>query len=145
VCTLTATYTPTTYSITTDAVTFSGNLSNAALSTPPSVQLTLTGLATAPASTTTLGAFSPPSPIYGQPVTFPGRGHFAERWPPDDNGSVSFYNGATLPATVPVNSTGQASYTTSSQPAGQDTFTAAYAGAVKYASGSTSVSITLTP
>ena len=65
--------------------------------------------------------------------------------PPDDNGSVSFYNGATLPATVPVNSTGQASYTTSSQPAGQDTFTAAYAGAVKYASGSTSVSITLTP
>ena len=63
--------------------------------------------------------------------------------PPDDNGSVSFYNGSTLLATVPVNSTGQASYTTSALPAGQDTITASYAGGLNYASGSSSVTITL--
>lgn len=68
-CALTATYTPTTFQTTTDSVTFTGNLSNAALSNPAAVQLTLTGPATAPASTTTLGAFSPASPIYGQTVT----------------------------------------------------------------------------
>ncbi|HSY34752.1 MAG TPA: Ig-like domain repeat protein [Acidobacteriaceae bacterium] len=69
VCALTATYTPTTYATTSDAVTFNGNLSNAALSTPPSVELTLTGPATAPSSTTTLGAFSPAAPTFGQPIT----------------------------------------------------------------------------
>ena len=69
VCVLTATYMPTTFSITTDTVTFNGNLANAALSTPTSVQLTLTGPATPPASTISLGAFSPTSPVFGQAVT----------------------------------------------------------------------------
>jgi polygalacturonase/sugar lactone lactonase YvrE len=69
VCALTATYTPATYATTTDTVTFSGNLSNAALSTPSLVQLTLTGPTAAPTSTTTFGAFSPASPVYGQSVT----------------------------------------------------------------------------
>jgi sugar lactone lactonase YvrE len=46
VCALTASYTPTTYAVTTDTVTLNGNLSNAALSTPNSVQLVLTGPAT---------------------------------------------------------------------------------------------------
>ena len=69
VCVLTAAYTPTTYLTTSDTVTFNGNLSNAALSIPSSVQLTLTGPATPPASTITLGTFSPASPIYGQAVT----------------------------------------------------------------------------
>ncbi len=49
-CVLTAAYTPTTYSTTTDTVTFNGNLTNAALSNPSSVELTLTGPASAPAS-----------------------------------------------------------------------------------------------
>ncbi|HKF47480.1 MAG TPA: Ig-like domain repeat protein [Terracidiphilus sp.] len=69
VCTLTATYTPTTFLTTTDAVTFNGNLTNANLSTPSLVQLTLTGPSAAPRSTTTLGAFSPASPVYSQTVT----------------------------------------------------------------------------
>jgi polygalacturonase/sugar lactone lactonase YvrE len=69
VCALTATYSPTTYSTTTDTVTFNGNLANAELSTPSLVQLTLTGPATPPASTTALGTFSPASPVYGQSVT----------------------------------------------------------------------------
>lgn len=42
-CALTATYPTATTAATTDAVTFNGNLTNAALSTPSSVQLTLTG------------------------------------------------------------------------------------------------------
>ena len=69
VCALAAAYTPTTFATTTDAVSFDGNLTNAALSTPSSVQLTLTGPATPPASTIALGAFSPASPVYGQAVT----------------------------------------------------------------------------
>ena len=64
--------------------------------------------------------------------------------PPDDNGSVSFYNGSVLLATVPVNTAGQASYTTSTLDAGQDTITATYSGGANYASGSSSVTITLT-
>lgn len=41
VCALTAAYTPKTFALTTDRVTFNGNLTNAGLSTPSSVQLTL--------------------------------------------------------------------------------------------------------
>ena len=67
VCPLTASYTPTTFTTTSDTVTVS-NVLNAALSTPASVQLTLTGPATAPASTTVLQA-TPSSPVYGQTIT----------------------------------------------------------------------------
>jgi hypothetical protein len=80
----------------------------------------------------------------GTPVTFQATVASWSAGPPDGNGSVSFYNGSTLLATVPVNSTGQASYTTSTLPAGQDTITATYAGEANYASGSGSVTITLT-
>ena len=69
VCALSAAYTPTTFVPTTDAVLFNGNLTNAALSTPSAVQLTLSGPAAPPASTIALGAFSPASPVYGQAVT----------------------------------------------------------------------------
>jgi hypothetical protein len=43
-CSLTATFTATTFANPTDTATFNGNLTNAALSTPSSVQLVLTGL-----------------------------------------------------------------------------------------------------
>jgi sugar lactone lactonase YvrE len=68
-CALTATYTPTTFVTTTDTVTFNGNLANAALSTPSSVQLVLTGPAVAPAATIALNPVSPASPVFGQTVT----------------------------------------------------------------------------
>jgi hypothetical protein len=58
---------------------------------------------------------------------------------------VSFYDGATLLATVPVNASGQASYTTTTLPAGKQTITATYAGGTNYASGSASATITLVP
>jgi hypothetical protein len=61
---------------------------------------------------------------------------------PNDNGAVSFYDGSTLLATEPVNSSGQASYTTTTLPVGKQTITATYAGGVNYASGSSSATIT---
>jgi hypothetical protein len=64
---------------------------------------------------------------------------------PNANGAVSFSDGNTLLATVPVNSIGQAGFTTSSLHAGTHTITAVYAGGFNYSSGSSSVTITLTP
>jgi sugar lactone lactonase YvrE len=63
---------------------------------------------------------------------------------PNANGAVSFYDGGTLLSTVPVNGSGQASYTTSSLSADTQTITATYAGGTNYASGSSSVNITIT-
>jgi sugar lactone lactonase YvrE len=68
-CTLTATFTPTTFANPTDTATFNGNLANANLSTPSAVQMVLTGPTTPPTAAITLGAFSPSSPVYGQTVT----------------------------------------------------------------------------
>ena len=67
-CSLTASFTPTTFANPTDTATFNGNLTNAALSTPSAVQLVLTGPTVPPTATITLGAFSPASPVYGQSV-----------------------------------------------------------------------------
>lgn len=64
--------------------------------------------------------------------------------PPNSIGAVSFYDGSQLLATVPVNSSGQASYSTSSLPVGSQTVTASYAGAANYATASTSVTMTIT-
>jgi arabinogalactan endo-1,4-beta-galactosidase len=64
---------------------------------------------------------------------------------PNANGSVTFYDGGNLLATVPVNSSGQASYSTSALSTGSHNITAAYANGTNYASGSSSVSITLAP
>jgi hypothetical protein len=64
---------------------------------------------------------------------------------PNANGAVSFYDGSNLLSTVQVNSAGQASYSTSTLPAGTQTITATYANGTDYASGSSSVTITLTP
>jgi hypothetical protein len=64
---------------------------------------------------------------------------------PNGNGSVSFYDGQTLLATVTVNAAGQASYTTANLAAGGHTITATYAGGSNYSSGSGSATITLTP
>ncbi|MGB0065908.1 MAG: glycosyl hydrolase family 28 protein, partial [Terracidiphilus sp.] len=64
VCALTANYAPTTYATTTDTATFNGNLVNAALSTPSTVQLTLTGPATPPASSIVIASLSPSLPVY---------------------------------------------------------------------------------
>jgi hypothetical protein len=80
----------------------------------------------------------------GTSVTFSSSVASWSAGPPNATGAVSFYLGATLLAAVPVNASGQASYTTANLPAGSDAITATYAGGANYASGSTSVTITLT-
>jgi hypothetical protein len=65
--------------------------------------------------------------------------------PPNATGSVSFYDGSALLTTVPVNSNGGASYTTTALSAGSHTIKATYSGGTNYASGSASVTITLAP
>ncbi|MGO4213785.1 Ig-like domain-containing protein, partial [Terriglobus sp. YAF25] len=62
--------------------------------------------------------------------------------PPAGVGSVSFYDGSTLLATIAVDSNGRAAYTTSSLTVGSHTITATYNGA-NYASGSGSATITV--
>src|ERR1019366_4002994 len=68
-CAFTATYTPTSFVTSTDTPTLNGNLVTATLSTPSSVQLTLTGPAAPPAPAFSFN-FSPTSLVYGQTVTF---------------------------------------------------------------------------
>jgi hypothetical protein len=65
--------------------------------------------------------------------------------PPDATGSVSFYSGQTLLSMVAVDNKGDASYTTSSLSVGTRTIAATYSGGTYYATGSSSVTITITP
>jgi polygalacturonase/sugar lactone lactonase YvrE len=79
----------------------------------------------------------------GTSVTFSASVSSWSAGAPNANGSVSFYDGKTLLATIPVNGSGIAAYTTSSLTAGSHTVTATYAGGTNYATGSSSVTITL--
>ncbi|HTU49797.1 MAG TPA: Ig-like domain-containing protein [Acidobacteriaceae bacterium] len=65
--------------------------------------------------------------------------------PPNALGTVSFYNGKNLLATVPVTASGTAAttVTASSLGNGSKTLTASYSGSANYASGTTSVTITV--
>ncbi|MGH9600274.1 MAG: Ig-like domain repeat protein, partial [Terracidiphilus sp.] len=131
VCALAATYTPTTFLTTTDAVTFNGNLANAALSMPSAVQLTLTGPATAPGSSIALGAISPPSPVYGQTVAASATVSGASVLP---TGTVVFtVDGSTYSATV---TSGVATANIAGLNAGPHTLSAVYTSSNGYASSS---------
>jgi hypothetical protein len=81
----------------------------------------------------------------GTSLTFQAAVSSGTAGPPDANGTVSFYNGDTLMANIPVNASGQASYTTAALSAGIHTVTATYSGGSNYASGSSSVTIILIP
>ncbi len=65
--------------------------------------------------------------------------------PPNQLGTVSFYNGSQLLGTVPVSATGTAATTVaaSSLSNGRHTFTATYSGSPNYSSGSDSVTVTV--
>jgi hypothetical protein len=65
--------------------------------------------------------------------------------PPDGTGAVSFYDNGSLLATVPVDASGTASFTTSSLAAGSHNITGTFGGAPNYASGSSSATIKLAP
>jgi hypothetical protein len=65
--------------------------------------------------------------------------------PPSGIGSMQFFDGNNLLATVPVDASGQASYSSSTLKPGSHTVTATYTGSTNYSGGSVSVIITLTP
>lgn len=128
-CALTASYAPTTFATTTDAVTFNGNLANAALSSPTSVELTLTGPATAPTPTVTLGTFNPTSPVWGQTVTLSVT--VTSALTPAPAGSVVFtVDSTTYPATL---SSGSASVQVNGLSVGPHTVSVAYTSTNGYA------------
>ncbi|MGA7159207.1 MAG: pectinesterase family protein [Acidobacteriaceae bacterium] len=133
VCPLTATYSPTTYAITTDTVTFNGNLTNSAFPSPSTVNLVLTGPATGPTASITLGGFSPSSPLYGQPVTLSAT-VTGGALPP--TGTVVFTVDSTTYNAPLVN--GVATTTVSGLPAGQHNVSAGYTSSNGYASVSSS-------
>jgi polygalacturonase/sugar lactone lactonase YvrE len=133
VCALSAAYAPTTFATTSDTVTFNGNLANASLSTPSSVQLTLTGPTTPPSSTITLGAFSPASPVYGQPVTLSATVSGSSVTP---TGTVVFTVDASTYSASLVN--GAASVIVSGLNAGSHSVSAAYTSTNGYAPATSS-------
>ena len=136
VCGVTASYTPTTYVVTTDTATFNGNLANAALSSPSSVQLTLTGPATAPSSSIALNGFTPATPVYGQTNTVSATVSGGTLTPA---GTVTF----TIDSTTTVQGTlagGVATVTLPPLTAGSHTIVAAYSSTNGYTASSTSSS-----
>ena len=134
VCAFTAAYTPTTFAATTDTVTFNGNLTNATLSNPSSVQLTLTGPSAPPASTITLGAFSPLSPVFGQAITLSATVTGTSVTPA---GTVEFtVDTSTYNATLV---TGQATALVTGLTAGSHTVSAAYTSTNGYAPATSSI------
>jgi sugar lactone lactonase YvrE len=87
-----------------------------------------------------------PSSWYAYPgtsLTFQAAISSSSAGAPSATGAVSFYDGAKLLSTVPVNASGQAAYATAGLSAGIHTITAVYAGGTNYASGSSSVVIIL--
>jgi hypothetical protein len=81
----------------------------------------------------------------GSSITFQAAVASWSAGPPNATGSILFYDGPTLLATVAVNSSGQASYTTTGLSTGIHTITATYAGGTNYAAVSSSVTITIAP
>jgi sugar lactone lactonase YvrE len=141
VCSLTATFSPTTYASPTDTATFNGNLTNASLSSPAAVQLVLTGPAVAPTPTIALGAFSPSSPIYGQTVTVSTTVSGTSIVP---TGTVVFTVDSSNTSVGLINGVATASLTGLS--GGSHTVSAVYTSTNGYASVSTSgTSLTVTP
>jgi hypothetical protein len=80
----------------------------------------------------------------GTNITFQADVTSSSAGPPNSTGVVSFFDGSQPLTTVPVNTSGQASYTTASLSLGYHTITATYSGGANYASGSNSVTITIT-
>lgn len=80
----------------------------------------------------------------GTSITFQAAVSSWSAGPPNATGAVSFYDSTTLLSKIPINASGQASYTTSNLSFGNHIITATYAGGTNYGSGSSSVVIALT-
>jgi sugar lactone lactonase YvrE len=131
-CVLTATYTPTTFATTTDTAIFNGNLANASLSTPPSVQLVLTGPSTLPTATIVLNAISPASPVFDKTVTVSATVSGPSLTPA---GTVAFtVDGSTTTASLTV---GVATTTLTGLSVGTHTISATYTSSNGFSSATT--------
>jgi len=142
VCALSASYTPTTATITSDTVTVNGAL-NADLSTPASVQLILTGPATTPTSSITITSFLPAAPIFGQSVTVSATVTGTSLEPA---GTVAFYldGSSTAAASGTVNGSGVATGSLTGLSVGLHSVTATYTSSNGYPTATTSVSSSFT-
>lgn len=124
----------------TDSITavYSGNVIFAA-STSTALIETVTKAALT--TTTTSLSASPTQTTSGQQVVLSATVSPAPTGSP--NGTVNFYNGTTLLATISANTSGVASFTTSSLPVGINSITAVYSGNAGFA-GSTSTNVSVT-
>lgn len=107
-------------------------------STSASSTIVVTGAST----TTTLGGL-PSSAVYGTNLTMTAA--VSSGGSPVTAGTVTFQDGVTVLATSPVNSSGIASYSTSTLPVGVHNITASYGATTDYAASTSSVSqVTIT-
>jgi len=91
-----------------------------------SAAITMTIINSPKATTTTISSTSASS-TYGQSITFTAVVQNAT------GGTVDFFDGSTLLATVPLDSTGQAAFSTASLSVGAHSFTAVYSGDTDFA------------
>jgi hypothetical protein len=92
-------------------------------------------------ATATAVSATPKPSTYGQAVTFTAT--VTSGSSPVTSGSVTFAEGSTVLATVPLDASGQASFSTALLPAGSDTITASFSGATGLHSSSASVAQTV--
>ncbi|HEX4426895.1 MAG TPA: Ig-like domain repeat protein [Terriglobales bacterium] len=118
--------------------TYSGNIDFAA-SAAPAFTETVTG--TSLTATSTAITASPSSPVVSQSVILTATVTPAPIGAP--LGTVDFFNDSTLLNTATVNSSGVATFTTTTLPAGSDSLTAAYSGNAGF-TASTSTALKLT-
>jgi uncharacterized repeat protein (TIGR03803 family) len=91
-------------------------------------------------TTTTTLTYSPNPPVEGQAVSFTATITATSGIP---TGSVKFYNGATLLDTATLNSSGAATYSTSTLTAGKHTIKATYVATAPFEASSASVKLTI--
>ena len=135
-----ATFTTSSLPAGSDAIkaTYSGNIDFSA-SASPVITETITGTSTT-ATSTALSA-APNASVAGQSVTLTATITPAPTGAP--LGTVNFYHGSTLLNAASVNSSGMATFTTTTLPVGSDSITAAYSGNTEFAA-STSTALVLT-
>jgi sugar lactone lactonase YvrE len=131
-CDVSVEFTPQSVGSLSDSVTLTNNNLNGTNATE-NVAVSGTGTIT---TTTTVLAASPNPAITGQSVLLTAT---VSPEPTDSPGTVSFYNGATLLGIANVNSSGVATFSTSSLPVGADSLTAVYSGNDNFATSTSSV------
>ncbi|HEY4354914.1 MAG TPA: pectinesterase family protein [Acidobacteriaceae bacterium] len=140
-CSLTATYTPTAQTNTTDVATFNGSIANTSLATPANaLQLTLTGMNAPTADSLSLAGPTPAAPTVGQAVSFTATVAAPAGTPA---GSVTFTVDGTAQTPVTVAS-GTASISLTTLTAGSHTVGASFASTNGFAASSaTAVTFTV--